>query len=209
MQYNVSLVESDAVIIKRILEALVPLVQQRIDKALPKIDMDLKNVIRNAIASQQEYRSLTSSNGQLRLEFGIADPGLVDRAIDALVATSIIKINKVKSVGARLTGGFSISFMPDNAVLSVSQQFSVITEKGTQLPWLQWLLFYGISSIVKDYDVVFEPNPNSRTGGAIMRPSSSAWRVPPEYAGVPGNNWITKAVDDLEKPIIAIFNKYI
>lgn len=209
MQYSVSLVESDAVIIKRILEALAPLVQQRIDRALPKIDADLKNVIRNAISSQQEYLSLTSSNGQLRLEFGIADPGLVDRAIDALVSTSITKINKVKAVGGRLTGGFSISFMPDNAVLSVSQQFSVITEKGTQLPWLQWLLFYGISSIVKDYDVVFEPNPRSRTGGAIMKPSSSAWRVPPEYAGVSGNNWITKAVDDLENPIIAIFNKYI
>lgn len=209
MKYTVSLIESDAVIIKKILQALAPLVQQRIERSMSQIDTDLKNIVRNAISSQQEYLSLTSSNGQLRLEFGITDPGLVDGAIDALVSTSITRINSIRATGKGIVGGFTIEFMPDNAILSIAKSFSVITEKGAQLPWLQWLLFNGISPIIKDYDVVLMPNPRSRTGGAIMTKSSSAWRVPPEYAGIPGNNWITKAVDDIEKPIIAIFNKYI
>lgn len=209
MQYKLSLIESDAQIIKKILEALVPLVQTKLDVAIQKINVDLKNLIKNAIASQQEYNSLTSANGQLRLEFGISDTSLVDNAISALVETAIVKNKKIRTSGRGLTGGFTIELMPDNAILSIAKTFSVITEKGTALPWLQWLLFNGISPIIKEYEVEFGPNPRSRTGGAVMVPSSSVWRVPPDYAGVAGNNWITKTIDDLEKPIINIFNKHI
>lgn len=67
----------------------------------------------------------------------------------------------------------------------------VTTEKGEDLPWLSWLLTKGDDIIIADYHIQFGVFAASRSGGAIMVPSLE-WAVPPEYAGVEGDNWLTR-----------------
>lgn len=209
MKYFLSLVESDAQINQSILNNLAPLVQKKIDQAIPKIINEAKVLIKNRLIFQQEYYSLTSPNGKLRLEFGIAEVSLVDNAIDAFLDTLFISNNKIIVKGRGLSGGFSLNFMPISAISSIANAFSVITEKGQSLPWLKWLLLDGIDLIVKDYDVIFGTFPSSRTGGAIMVESKKSWRVPPEFAGTIEDNWIIRSIDGIEKNISSIFIKNI
>jgi hypothetical protein len=83
-----------------------------------------------------------------------------------------------------------------------------INDKGYSLPWLQWLLFEGNEVLIKNYKVEFRPNPNSRSGLAIMKPSSSSsWRVPPEFVGSEENNWITRAITRIENNVYDLIVK--
>jgi hypothetical protein len=81
-----------------------------------------------------------------------------------------------------------------NDLISMGESV-VVTEKGTDLNWLSWLLIDGDAIIISDYMFVAGPFDTSRTGMGIMRQSGGAWRVPPEFAGQINNNWITRAID--------------
>jgi hypothetical protein len=88
------------------------------------------------------------------------------------------------------------------------------SNSGKSLHWLEWLSLAGDKTIIKDYDIVYGPNKRSRTGLAIMRSQSGArWKVPSEFAGNIGDNWITRSIDSISDSIdIAIqsgFNNFI
>jgi hypothetical protein len=64
------------------------------------------------------------------------------------------------------------------------------------IPWLEWLLLAGDSTLIRSYDVSFvvPPGKKSRTGKAVMVRSKKNWGVPPEYAGTASDNVITRAI---------------
>jgi len=207
MKYHINLVESDSEINKLILQNLLPLVNKKLDSAITQIIRLINLGLENSIRNQNEYGSLTTPNGKLRAEFGINDIGLVDCAINAILDSVYVQRKPLRASKNGLVGGFLLGFMPNSVLLSVADQFSVITEKGQQLPWLKWLLFEGTSSIVKDYDVKFGPNTKSRTGEAIMVQTNRSWRVPPEFAGTIADNWFTRAIDSIDDSIETIIIK--
>jgi hypothetical protein len=86
-------------------------------------------------------------------------------------------------------------------VLSSADAFVIDDAKSLKLPWLEWLLLYGGKIIVRSYEVKVGPNPHSRTGLAIMKPSKKNWRVPAEFSGTRENNWVTRALDRLDDSI--------
>ena len=53
------------------------------------------------------------------------------------------------------------------------------------------------------------PNPNSRTGMAVMVGSNNNWRVPPAFVGTITNNWTTRAIDRIENQVGNIIQKTI
>jgi hypothetical protein len=90
-------------------------------------------------------------------------------------------------------------------VLGNESAIVVDSVSGITLPWLEWLLLYGGKIIVKNYKVRMGSNRNSRTGMAIMVESEgNNWRVPPEFAGILTNNWVTRAINKLDDKIISI-----
>lgn len=88
------------------------------------------------------------------------------------------------------------------------------TEKGTNIPWLDWLLTQGDRIIVIGYDVEIARTAKqkavSRTGLALMK-RGSGWRVPPEFSGTLEDNFITRAfnVSELERLFLKIMEEEI
>ena len=209
MKFSCKLKESDSYIRQNILQLLAKDMDRLFKKSIVQIEARIKILLKETLRQQPEYLSLVNTNGDLRLNFGIPDVSVVDAAISDFVGASSFQNKPIKISTVGLVGGFSLQFIPYDAIESAARSTSVITEKGQSLPWLSWLLFEGTSPIVRDYDVQISNNPYSRTGGAIMVPSSRNWRVPSAYAGTVSNNWITRAIENIDKDIYSIIENTI
>ncbi|MFM7852641.1 MAG: hypothetical protein ACKO96_12190, partial [Flammeovirgaceae bacterium] len=109
----------------------------------------------------------------------------------------------VKPSNLGVSGGFQLTVLPSDTLQAIAKSVGQTSEKGVLLPWLSWLLYEGVSPIVRGYDVKITGNIYSRTGGALMIKSNKNWRVPGEFAGTVTDNWVTRAIDSIEKDIIA------
>ena len=202
MNYNIKILESVKEISDKIINALIQDVKKVINLALPNIQNDLKTIVSESLRNEPEYSSLLS--GTLRAEFGIPDASSVDRVIDALCNTIQIEQNALVAGRSGLKGGFTINMMKSedmNGVIYLDIASVVDNERGYSLPWLEWLLYENNKPIVKKYSVNYVNSPYSRSGMAIMIPSGSSWRVPPEFAGSIRNNWTTRAINSSENRI--------
>jgi hypothetical protein len=209
MKFTCKLIDSDSYIRKNILELLAKDINNVFKKSIVSIEAKIKILIKDSLYQQPEYMSLVSNNGDLRVNFGIPDTSVVDSAISEFAGSSTFDYKPVKISTVGLTGGFSVKFLPQSSIESSSMRTAVSTEKGQSLPWLSWLLYEGTSPIVRNYDIQIGPNPYSRTGGAIMVPSNKNWRVPASYAGTVSNNWITRAIENLDNDIYSIIENTI
>lgn len=203
MKYGLRLVENDSQIRKMILESLRDEVSNTINRALPKIQNNIRSIVKQAIENSPEYSSLLKGN--LRLELGIPDAeSRVNTIINTWISNISIENKPIKVTNNGLSGGFSLAMIASDFADVLALSASSITDEsnGYTIPWLEWLLLAGGKVIIKDYIVVFGSNKASRTGYAIMKQSpGNSWRVPPEFAGTVSNNWITRAIDSLDDSI--------
>jgi hypothetical protein len=199
MKLSVSLIESDSQIRGLILDSLTKQISSGLQKSINPLTQSIKMIIMKALKSQPEYQSLIS--GQLRKEFGIENVNNVDIVIDNLIETISVKILPIRTINSGLSGGISIEMIPSDTfggALSHPSANVIDENKGYTLPWLEWLLLKGADIIIRNYEVKFGPNPNSRSGDAIMVSSSKNWRVPPQFVGTQRNNWTTRAIESVE-----------
>jgi hypothetical protein len=198
MNITLKILESDKQINQLILNELSQQISKIFSKSSKIILNKVKELIRSVIVSQPEYSALKS--GSLRLELGIPDTTVVDNIVSSLSNTTNIELKPIKISGNKLSGGFLITFLDDAQLQSIidSPDGMVNDAKGYSLPWLKWLLSEGVKPIVKGYSVRIGPNRASRTGMAIMVNSASSWSVPAQFAGNKTNNWITRAIGDIE-----------
>jgi len=106
----------------------------------------------------------------------------------------IVKIQPIKKT---LKGTLEINFQRDDFINLLSLQSGhVLTEKGTDLHWLDWLLIKGDTTIITGYTYI--PGPLGRSGGGEMN-IGGLWRVPPEFSGTITNNFITRSFKGTEK----------
>jgi hypothetical protein len=203
MRFSVSLLESDQQIRSAILDSLSKKISVGLQKSVNPLTQSIKSIMIKALQSQPEYQSLIS--GQLRKEFGIANVNNVNVVIDNLVNTLVVQVSPLKIINTGLSGGITIQMIPsDTFGGALSDPSANVTDddKGYSLPWLQWLLLRGTDIIVRNYEVKFGPNPNSRSGDAIMISSGKNWRVPPEFVGTQRNNWTTRAIESVEDELL-------
>lgn len=210
MNISIKLLDSNSEIYRKILDALLPQITQYMNGVVQKLKFEISPIIEQAIRNSPEYEAILV--GKLKYELGIPDPsvkleGLIDiwlNSIEYNYNKPIISNNKIKS-------SFSVNMIrvDFSDVLSTDFAKVVDTIRGYELPWLQWLLLDGTKTIISDYEVLFGQNRASRTGFAIMTPSNNSWRVPSNYAGTIGDNWITRAIDSASPQIQNILDKAI
>jgi hypothetical protein len=209
MKFSLRLLETDSQISKLIMDELKIILDKAINTALPKISTEIKILISESLRNQPEYSSLMT--GTLKAELGIADATSINSVIDALIETLAVQRNDIKVTNKGLSGGFVLTMMKSDDMNGViyTDPASVKDASGYSLPWLEWLLLKGNEILVKNYEVSYFPSPYSRSGMAIMIPSSSSWRVPPQFAGTENDNWTTRAINSVEDSVYKIIQENI
>lgn len=201
MKFSIKLIESESFIRTQILQAI----RDRLNKALSvtaqSIKSDISILIREALQSEPEFSSLLS--GQLRKEFGIEDTGNVYIVVDAISNSVQTNVKTVSINNTGVSGGLQIQLVGPGygGALADSSAQVMDSERGYSLPWLEWLLLKGNQIIIRKYEVKLGENPRSRSGDAIMIPSGTSWRVPPEFAGTERDNWVTRALGKIDNKI--------
>lgn len=203
MKLKMVLTESNKKIKDDILKIIFNHIDNAINSSLNTIKIKTQDILSLAMKNEPEYNSLKS--GQLRMELGIEDTDTIDNIVDKITQTiSITKTLKYNNKG--LSGGIKITVLSDNELQSIMNSSLGNIEdpqRGYSLPWLEWLLTRGVSTIIKNYKVETGSYPNSRTGMAIMVRSDSDWQIPPQFAGTNDNNWITRAFSTCESQILS------
>jgi hypothetical protein len=208
MLFKIKLLESDKQIAQNILKALLPDISNYLKDVIEYLKNNLPPVVRGAIVNTPEYQSLL--NGQLKYEFGIPDPSSKLASLLTVWSTNI-KINYSPPTisSSKIKASFSANMIKADFSDVLYTDYAAVydTVRGYSLPWLEWLLLEGNRTIIKNQSVVLGPSKSSRTGFALMRDSSSSWRVPSEYSGTITDNWITRAIDSAENDINAVLER--
>jgi hypothetical protein len=204
MKFSLRLLETNDQIAKLIMDELKIIKEKAISKALPTISSQIKILVSESLRNQPEYSSLMT--GTLKAELGIAEATSINSVIDALIETLSVQRNAITVTNKGLSGGFVLTMMKSDDMNGViyTDQASVRDASGYSLPWLEWLLLKGNEILVKNYEVSYFPSPYSRSGMAIMIPSSNSWRVPPQFAGTENDNWTTRAINSVEDSVYKI-----
>lgn len=183
---------------RAILQEAASRINSRLPQAVAPIRLRLGQVVQHTIEASPEYASLRG--GKLQAELGIIDAqGAVERIVQGILSGMEVELRPVFVVGNTITGGMSVKLLRvDLADVLNSPGTSFQSEGGYQIEWLDWLLTAGDSVVVVDYEFLAGPHPHSRTGLGVMRKGVVGWRVPPEFAGRPDDNWLTRALNNLD-----------
>lgn len=196
---DVDIVENDAQIMLKIMKAMLPQLNFKFASSKVKIETITGRLLTQYIRQQPEYAEIVG--GTLRYELGLPD---AQNRLDAIIDYWANNVNvtlypfKVNNLG--FEGGLTITaVLSDYSDVFKLQESHLQTAKGSDLQWLRWVLTKGTYAIVYDHDVIFKITQHSRTGHAIMvKTKKTHWTVPPEFSGRPGNNFVTRAIKQME-----------
>lgn len=196
--------DSNQKIEKNILSTSEKEIKILFQRAKPRIESDIKNLVLSSLEDCPEIKSLR--DGQLRFDFGIPiDP--TNEIITAIVNSIYVYFKNFRLTKKEVKNIFSIYIQPSDFKNLLGNAYgNVITEQGELLPWLEWLLTAGNAVVISGYSVEYGPNPNSRTGAAVMIPVGF-FKVDSKYSGTAENNFITRALANKEKEISEIIRK--
>jgi len=205
LKLHLELLDQPQQIELKILQCLVRDIDKALNTTANKVTPLIRQLVRDALIGQPEVVSLRS--GRLRGDFGLHDGGeRINEIIDLWTKQIIVKKKLTSIRNRKISAGFTISMIRHDFedVLSLNVA-NVVTEKGQVLPWLQWLLLFGDKVIIRDYDISFTPSPRSRSGTAVMvNRADGRWGVPPQFSGTINNNFTIRAINEIEKDIMAL-----
>jgi hypothetical protein len=198
---NIRIIDSDQKIMRNILDGAAKEIKAIFQRAKAKIHADIINLMISALSKCPEIQSLKS--GKLRMDFGL-DTDPTEEIIYSIANSTYVYFRDFKFSQGSVKNVLSVYIQPDDFSNILNQEFAkVITEKGEELPWLQWLLLSGDAVVVTQYHVDYGAYESSRAGGAIMKPTG-LFRVDPAFSGTADDNFITRCISQYEKEIFDI-----
>jgi len=203
------ILESTAQIEKKIAKAMQQALTKIVANSFKKIVPRVKRHVRFMITGQPEYNSLLG--GKLQQELGVPSPvSRLEQILDIWINDIVLENKQVTVRGTTISGGFTINMIRrdwSDVLQSSAASYEYVNNNEsviTEIEWLKWLLIEGDKTIVKDY-IVSSNKRGSRTGlGIMVRKAGSRWRVPPEFSGTPRNNFVTRALEGIDKDILNI-----
>lgn len=201
-----TIIESNDEIIKKMLKVVALNLNLTMYSCQKNIEIAVKGLLSDSIKGQPEYANIIYND--LRYEFGLLNAfARLDAILNVLVQSVTVEIKNLKVRGNGFTGGLTINAVRSgySDILTLPES-SFLTEKGVQLDWLEWLLLEGDSIIIADYHFRRVDTPRSRTGGGLMV-KGGTWSVPSQYSGTIRNNFITRAIQDIQEPISKVVKK--
>lgn len=173
-----------------------------------KILQESRLLVSRWIASQPEMIDLQSSApGSLAGQFGLY-AGQGQSAVFSIINSIENSISiRFKKFNSKLIGGLEVNFQPKNFLNLLSLPQGIVSYEKGQLPWLDWLLLKGDTTIVVNYQ--YNPNTGIGRSGLGNMIEGGSFRVPPQFSGTANDNFITRALvgPEQEKRITDIFKK--
>lgn len=205
MSIKIKLIDSSASVRKKMFEALSKDINKNLKKNHTKAQNKIKNLVPSWIREQPEVASILDEgvSNSLNAQLGFVS-GTASGAIEAIIQAISQSIEVELDLNNKLNGGITFYFQPDNFanVLSLSQ--SNIPALSGPLPWLNWLLTRGTATVISGY--TYEPDNSGRSGGGTMV-AGKGWRIPPQFAGIESDNFITRAFKNREKELQSIMEE--
>ena len=214
------------------INAMRDLVLQALTTAQRQSITPCRRIFRESLRRQKEYDSLLGArsgynNNPLKSAFGLTDDmalSAVDSILDA--SENMLKISVIPpAVGKRGPnqplsdfGGLRIVLVPEDISMLYGiggTSYTSTSKRGAfNIPWLNWLLERGQSTLISDFYPLYGSYPSdaSRSREAIMVPSggsSKKFEVSRTYAGKRGNNWITRAANSCLPKIEGILTEFV
>jgi hypothetical protein len=200
---RIQLVDSVNVIRQRINKAIAEKVNASLIKKRPTITNKLQIMIKRWVSAQPEMIELkTGGKGSLSSQLGLragTENTITNKIIDTIARSTHVDFKNVDSNLRK--GGLILKCQLESFsdLLSMPEGFIEDNSSVGNLHWLQWLLTEGHRVIVVGYR--YEGVSGfGRSHGGVMSEGGS-WRVPPQYAGVLGDNFVTRALSNREKDI--------
>lgn len=183
-------------------------VMSNINKITNNSKSKISSIILSALNNSSTVQSLLS--GKLRDDFGLFG-NVVDVTISNIVkhiSENIkLQVNQSTTAGSILV--ISVELLPGDFNKIVSLPGGSIPSRGGPVDWLEWLLTKGTQVVVADYWIYTNAKGFTRSGGSsIMKKIESTprdpFRVDPNYAGTPDDNFITRSLEPFHKDIISV-----
>lgn len=192
---NVKLLEKNNIIEKKILKGIAEDFNKFVGRKIDRIASLIRIETFSFLQRTSTYYSLV--DGELAGHFGIPSANRkfnIDSILRVITNNIKVEYKPARVIGNRFSDplkiGVVISDFSD--ILSLPQA-TIITENDDVLEWLKWLLSAGDRIIISEYEVDLRPG-QGRSGLAVMiQEEAGAWRVPPEFSGTLGDNWLTRA----------------
>ncbi len=177
-------------------------------KVVPAIQADIQ--AKSKVFFETAPEALALINGPLDAHFGIP-AGEAKSRVNTIIQTVVnnieVTFTRITLSGSNFRGGFTVgAVIADFSDVLNLPVAHIVTDKGEDLPWLEWLLKKGNALIISEYKIQFgnyassNRHLHSRSGKAIMVKSTGGiWRVPPQYAGTIRNNWLTHSIADMSE----------
>jgi hypothetical protein len=208
MSITIKLLDSVRSIENKVNTAIAEQANSLINRSNTKAKSEIYAFVERCIVEQPEIASLKAGGqGSLAAQFGIPvgqESSVTDSIVAAIVAATKVGISRFNR---NLQGKIEISFQPaDFTNLLALPTGSVHTELGVKLDWLHWLLQEGSRIIIVGYEYV--SNSSGRSRGGVMKTGES-WRVPTQFAGTAGDNFITRAFSNRENELQNLLGSFL
>lgn len=201
---TIKLLETNRQIEKKIYEALAGETNKKIKRNRGRVKSHFFALAETWVRSSKELASLSAiaSPNSLNANFGIPVSSAAEIAEDIVRAVISSYSIEISPINSKLKGNVIFNFQESSFsnLLSLTSG-RVKTELGVELHWMDWLLLKGDTTIVYGYD--YMPSRKGRSKGGTMG-AGQAWRVPPQFSGTAGNNFITRAFENRDKEITEV-----
>jgi hypothetical protein len=202
MDVVLNLVTTEQEMMNEILTQYKIYIDNLLINGVDKISKAIQRQIRLLILGSPIVPALTSDLG---MELGVTPEvmaNVIEEIIDIVSANIEVTYQTLSVVNGKVvSGGYTIRILRSDFtdVLGI-QDASYTTTNGIVIPWLNWLLYAGTSTVVYGYRIELDPHntTTSRTGAIMVKDPAGRWSVPSEYAGTQSDNFLTRALMPLE-----------
>lgn len=191
---------------QKIYRAIAAEVNKRIKSNSGRTSTRFKSLVRDWVYNSPEMQSLLDQGGfgSLNALFGLppGEPGMAANTISQAVADSMNV--KIKAINEKFQGYVEFNFQEKSLanLLSLPEGHQ-LTETGSDLHWLDWLLTKGDAIVVMGFQ--YEASNLGRSGGGTMD-LGGGFRVPPQFSGTTEDNFITRIFQGKDKQISTVLS---
>jgi hypothetical protein len=203
MSMGIQMVTPPEVFADRIVKEMYKVLSKKLQSQAFKTSLrrGTKKILETSLRKHPTFIDMFNEDGKLRSQLGIADSiSAMESLVRTWIGSTTVTLRAPKLVGKQISGTAVVIRAIDASYKDVLQEAwsSYMTDKGTQIPWLEWLLLHGqeilvlgyVSKKVKNYTKASRTDTNV----IMVKTHGRGWGIPEEYAGVSDNNFATQAV---------------